>query len=133
MATYNPMEQEVTYPLPKAQLDRYISNLWGESPTESELKQAIKTTTAKGFAEPQPALTGPDIIQLRKLVRQIPISDHVLDYIVLLVTATHVKTGNVPPVVKKYIDWGVGPRAGQFLSLGAKSRALLRGNLQATI
>jgi MoxR-like ATPase len=133
MATQNPIEQEGTYPLPEAQLDRFMFNLWVDYPTDVELKQIIKTTTAKGFEEPQPALTAAQVLELRQLVRQIPISDHVLDYIVRLVTATHIRKAGVPEAAKKYLDWGAGPRAGQYLSLGAKSRALLRGSLQATV
>ena len=132
MATQNPIEQEGTYPLPEAQLDRFMFNLWVDYPTDAEFKEIVKTTTARGFEEPEAVLSGKDILQMRQLVRQIPISDHVLDYIVRLVTATHVKKPEAPEIAKKYIDWGAGPRAGQYLSLGAKSRALLRGNLQAT-
>ena len=133
MATQNPIEQEGTYPLPEAQLDRFMFNLWVDYPTDSEFKEIVKTTTAGGFEEPEAVLAGKDILQMRQLVRQIPISDHVLDYIVRLVTATHIKKPNAPEFAKKYLDWGAGPRAGQYLSLGAKSRALLRGNLQATV
>jgi MoxR-like ATPase len=133
MATQNPIEQEGTYPLPEAQLDRFMFNLWVDYPTDAEFKEIIKTTTARGFEEPVAALTAAQVLELRQLVRQIPISDHVLDYIVRLVTATHIRKAGVPEAAKKYLDWGAGPRAGQYLSLGAKSRALLRGSLQATV
>ena len=132
MATQNPIEQEGTYPLPEAQLDRFMFNLWVDYPNDQELKQIIKATTASGFEEPLPVLSGEEVLAMRRVVRQIPISDHVLDYIVRLVTATHVRKPGVPEKVKKYIDWGAGPRAGQYLSLGAKSHALLRGSFQAT-
>ena len=132
MATQNPIEQEGTYPLPEAQLDRFMFNLWVDYPNDQELKQIIKATTASGFEEPLPVLSGEEVLAMRRVVRQIPISDHVLDYIVRLVTATHVRKPGVPEKIKKYIDWGAGPRAGQYLSLGAKSHALLRGSLQAT-
>jgi MoxR-like ATPase len=132
MATQNPIEQEGTYPLPEAQLDRFMFNLWVDYPTDQEFKQIIKATTASGFEEPQPTLTGAEVLAMRRLVRQIPISDHVLDYIVRLVTATHIRKPGAPERVKKYLEWGAGPRAGQYLSLGAKSHALLRGSLQAT-
>ncbi|MGD0094465.1 MAG: AAA family ATPase [Planctomycetota bacterium] len=132
MATQNPIEQEGTYPLPEAQLDRFMFNLWVDYPGDEDLKQIIKTTTAGGFEAPLPVLDGPAVLKLRDAVRMIPISDHVLDYIVRLVTATHTKKPNVPEATRKYLEWGCGPRAGQYLSLGAKSRALLRGNLQAT-
>ncbi|HEY3319094.1 MAG TPA: MoxR family ATPase [Planctomycetota bacterium] len=132
MATQNPIEQEGTYPLPEAQLDRFMFNLWVDYPDNADLKQIIKATTAGGFETPQAVLDGAAVLKLRRAVRMIPISDHVLDYIVRLVTATHTKKPKIPEVSRKYLDWGCGPRAGQYLSLGAKSRALLRGNLQAT-
>ncbi|MCY3024629.1 MAG: AAA family ATPase [Planctomycetota bacterium] len=133
MATQNPIEQEGTYPLPEAQLDRFMFNLWVDYPDDADLKQIVRTTTAGGFETPGAVLDGPAVLNLRQAVRMIPISDHVLDYIVRLVTATHTKKPKIPEVCRKYLDWGCGPRAGQYLSLGAKSRALLRGNLQATV
>ncbi len=132
MATQNPIEQEGTYPLPEAQQDRFMFDLWVDYPTAAELKDIIKVTTAAGFEEPQPVLSGEEVLDMRRIVRQIPISEHVLDYIVSLVEATHLNKPTGIDVAKKYLDWGAGPRAGQYLSLGAKSRALLRGNLQAT-
>jgi MoxR-like ATPase len=133
MATQNPIEQEGTYPLPEAQLDRFMFNLWVDYPKEHELKQIIKATTAGAMQEPQPALTGKEVMEIRKLVRMVPISDHVLEYIVKLVMATHPTNEKSPEVSRKYLSWGAGPRAGQYLALGAKSRALMRGNLQATV
>ena len=132
MATQNPIEQEGTYPLPEAQLDRFMFMVWVDYPKAHELKQIIKATTAGTLGDPQPVLDGPHVLQLRQAVRMIPISDHVLDYIVRLVEATHPRDERAPEVSRKYLAWGAGPRAGQYLSLGAKSRALLRGNLQAT-
>jgi len=132
MATQNPIEQEGTYPLPEAQLDRFMFNLWVDYPGDADLKEIIKTTTAGGFETPRPVLDGPAVLRLRQAVRMIPISDHVLEYIVRLVSATHTNKETAPEVTRKYLDWGCGPRAGQYLSLGAKSRALLRGSLQAT-
>ncbi len=133
MATQNPIEQEGTYPLPEAQLDRFMFTLWVDYPKDDELKAIVKTTTSRGLGEPQAVLTGQDVLEMRRLVREIPISDHVLDYITRLVTATHVKKPGIPDVSKKYLEWGAGPRAGQYLALGAKSRALLQGKLQATV
>ena len=132
MATQNPIEQEGTYPLPEAQLDRFMFMVWVDYPTAAELKEIIKVTTGGQLGEPQPVLDGPAVLRLRDAVRKIPISDHVLDYIVRLVEATHPKDAQSPEASRKYLAWGAGPRAGQYLSLGAKSRALLRGNLQAT-
>ena len=133
MATQNPIEQEGTYPLPEAQLDRFMFNLYVDYPSDSELKTIIKNTTAGAMATPEAVLTGTDVLALRASVRQVPISDHVLDYIVRLVTATHPNKEASPEITRKYLAWGAGPRAGQYLALGAKSRALLRGNLQATV
>ena len=133
MATQNPIEQEGTYPLPEAQLDRFMFMINVEYPSENELQQIIKATTAGAFAEPQPMIDGQQVLKLREVVRMIPISDHVLSYIVRLVTATHPNDEKSPEVSRKYLGWGAGPRAGQYLSLGAKARALLRGNLQATV
>ena len=132
MATQNPIEQEGTYPLPEAQLDRFMFMVWVDYPKPHELKEIIKVTTAGQMQEPQPVLDADDVLTLRSAVRIIPISDHVLDYIVRIVEATHPKDADAPEVSRKYLAWGAGPRAGQYLSLGAKSRALLRGNLQAT-
>ena len=133
MATQNPIEQEGTYPLPEAQLDRFMFNLYVDYPSDSELHQIIKNTTAGGLPTPESVLSGEDVIALRKAVRQVPISDHVLNYIVRLVSATHPNKETASEMTKKFIAWGAGPRAGQYLALGAKSRALLRGNPQATV
>ena len=132
MATQNPIEQEGTYPLPEAQLDRFMFNLYVDYPSDVELKTIIKNTTAGGLETPESVLTGGDVLELRKAVRQVPISDHVLDYIVRLVSATHPNKETSPDITRKYLAWGAGPRAGQYLALAAKSRALLRGNPQAT-
>ncbi len=133
MATQNPIEQEGTYPLPEAQLDRFMFNLWVDYPSDAELKQIIKSTTAGALAEPSAVLSGEEVMELRKTVRMVPISDHVLDYIVRLVVSTQPSREGNPEYSRKYLAWGAGPRAGQFLALGAKSRALLRGNPQATV
>jgi MoxR-like ATPase len=132
MATQNPIEQEGTYPLPEAQLDRFMFNLYVDYPADAELKTIIKNTTAGAMATPDAVLTGEDVLALRAAVRQVPISDHVLDYIVAIVSATHPNKETSPEITRKFLAWGAGPRAGQYLALGAKSRALLRGNLQAT-
>ena len=133
MATQNPIEQEGTYPLPEAQLDRFMFLAKVDYPSDAELKEIIRRTTAGGLDKPTPVLDGATIMELRRTVRMIPISDHVLDYIVRLITATHPADERAPEKSRKYLSWGAGPRAGQFLSLGAKSRAMLRGSLQATI
>ncbi|HUT35140.1 MAG TPA: MoxR family ATPase [Planctomycetota bacterium] len=133
MATQNPIEQEGTYPLPEAQLDRFMFMVWVDYPKKDDLKEIIKVTTAGRREEPQAVLDAADVLTLRDAVRIIPISEHVLDYIVRLVEATHPKDAESPEASRKYLAWGAGPRAGQYLSLGAKSRALLRGKLHATV
>jgi len=133
MATQNPIEQEGTYPLPEAQLDRFMFMVWVDYPTKDDLKEIIKVTTAGRREEPQAVLDAAGVLALRDAVRIIPISEHVLDYIVRLVEATHPKDPEAPEASRKYLAWGAGPRAGQYLSLGAKSRALLRGKLHATV
>jgi MoxR-like ATPase len=133
MATQNPIEQEGTYPLPEAQLDRFMFDVFVDYPKQDELKDIIKLTTAGTMPEPNPVLTGEEVLQLREAVRRVPISEHVLDYVVRLVHGTHMNDPDGLDVSRKYLAWGAGPRAGQYLTLGAKSRALLRGNYQATI
>jgi MoxR-like ATPase len=133
MATQNPIEQEGTYPLPEAQLDRFMFMVNVDYPNRDELKEIIKETTIGALPEPDAVLSGEEVVNLRETVWSIPISDHVLDYIVRLVQATHPDDPEAPEITRHYLSWGAGPRAGQYLSLGAKSRALLRGNLQATV
>jgi len=133
MATQNPIEQEGTYPLPEAQLDRFMFNLYVDYPKPEELKEIIKMTTSGAVPEASHALTGEEVLKLREAVRRVPVSDHVLDYIIRLVHATHARDTDSPDISQKYLGWGAGPRAGQYLTLGAKSRALLRGNYQATV
>ena len=133
MATQNPIEQEGTYPLPEAQLDRFMFMVNVDYPSRDELKEIIRETTIGALPEPDRMLSGEEVVKLRETVWTIPISEHVLDYIVRLVQATHPDDPQAPDIARRYLSWGAGPRAGQYLSLGAKSRALLRGNLQATI
>ena len=133
MATQNPIEQEGTYPLPEAQLDRFMFMVNIDYPPLDDLKEIIRQTTAGTLGDAEAVLSGEDVLQLRDVVRMVPISEHVLDYIGRLVMATHGSEEGAPEISNKYLAWGAGPRAGQYLSLGAKSRALLRGNLQATV
>jgi len=133
MATQNPIEQEGTYPLPEAQMDRFMFNIYLDYPKFDELKEIVKQTTAGGLGDPNPVLNGEDVMTFRQIVRRVPMSDHVLDYIARLNVATHPNGDSTPEFAKKYLGWGAGPRAGQYLALGAKSRALLRGQMQATV
>ena len=127
LATQNPIEQEGTYPLPEAQLDRFMFNLWLEYPSPAEEVQIVKSTT--GLHDPAPGhiLTGQQIIRFQDLVRRVPVADNVLEYAVKLVGTTRPGAAQSPQFVKDWIRWGAGPRASQYLILGAKTRALLTG------
>ncbi len=127
LATQNPIEQEGTYPLPEAQLDRFMFMVQVDYPTRDEERAIVKTTTTQVTAQPQPVLSGQDVLALQQVVRKVPVSQHVVDYAVNLVRASRPKDGSAPDFVRKYLTWGAGPRASQYLVLGAKSRALLHG------
>ena len=130
LATQNPIEQEGTYPLPEAQLDRFMFMVMVDYPSLEEERLIARTTTALHEETPQPVLSGEDILALQRVVRKIPVSQHVVDYAVNLARATRPQDGSAPGFVKEYLTWGAGPRAAQYLLLGAKSRALLNGRFQ---
>jgi len=127
LATQNPIEQEGTYPLPEAQLDRFMFNVIVDYPTREEERQIVKTTTYDIEAEVQPVLRGSDILAIQKIVRRVPVSNHVVDYAVNLVRASRPKDPTAPQFVKDWLSWGAGPRACQYLILGGKARAILHG------
>ncbi len=127
LATQNPIEQEGTYPLPEAQLDRFMFNLWVNYPSLDEEKQIVKTTTGGREASLKVVLDAPKIIELQKLVREVPVADNVVDYAVNLVRQTRPNENGAPQYIKDWISWGAGPRASQYLILGAKTRAILDG------
>jgi MoxR-like ATPase len=127
LATQNPIEQEGTYPLPEAQLDRFMFMVMVDYPSREEERQIVKSTTMDQRGDPQVVLTNEDIQALQRIVRKIPASQHVVDYAVNLVRATRPSDETAPDFVKSYLTWGAGPRAAQYLILGAKSRALLQG------
>ena len=130
LATQNPIEQEGTYPLPEAQLDRFMFMVNVDYPSRDEERLIVKTTTTEIKGQPEPVLSGEDIQALQRVVRKIPVSQHVVDYAVNLVRASRPAEGdNCPQFVRDYLTWGAGPRAAQYLVLGAKSLALLRGRL----
>jgi len=124
LATQNPIEQEGTYPLPEAQLDRFMFHINVEYPSEEEELEIVEKTTSRPMAEPEPVLDAAKILRMQELVRQVPISKHVLEYAIRLVRAT--RDGSVPGI-KDYVGWGAGPRAGQHLVLGGKVRAIMEG------
>lgn len=126
LATQNPIEQEGTYPLPEAQLDRFMFNIWLDYPSEKEEIDIVRSTTLEKMNKVNKVIAGDEIIRFQNLVRRIPVSDNVLEFAVKLVRTTRPEA-NSNEYVKKYIDYGAGPRASQYLILGAKSRAALQG------
>jgi MoxR-like ATPase len=127
LATQNPIEQEGTYPLPEAQLDRFMLSIHLDYPSGDEEMLIARATTGNELPEATPIMTADEIIRCQRLVREIPISDHVLAYAVRLVRATRPDDPTAPAYVREWITWGAGPRATQCLTLGGKSAAALRG------
>lgn len=133
LATQNPIEQEGTYPLPEAQLDRFMFNIPLDYPTYEEEIAVVKNTTSAKSYDLQHVLTGEQIIQFQQLIRKIPIADNVLEYAVSLATKTRPNTARAPQSVNDYISWGAGPRASQYLVLGAKCHAAINGKYSPDI
>lgn len=127
MATQNPIEQEGTYPLPEAQLDRFMLSIHVDYPTRDEERQIVKSTTRPQHEDVRVVLRKRDILAVQDLVRQVPVSDHVVDYAVDLVRATRPGRPEAPDFVTNWLAWGAGPRASQYLVLCAKARAVLHG------
>jgi MoxR-like ATPase len=127
LATQNPIEQEGTYPLPEAQLDRFMFNLWLDYPTHQEEAAIVKATTSQLSPSPSHVMNGEEILAFQELVRKVPVSDNVVEFAVRLSTSTRPRTNSAPKFVQDWLSWGAGPRASQYLVLGAKTRALLSG------
>jgi MoxR-like ATPase len=127
LATQNPIEQEGTYPLPEAQLDRFMFNLWLEYPTQSQEIDIVKTTTSRFTPELNKVVHAADIIAYQQLVRSVPVADAVIEYAVSLVAKTRPKNEAAPQFIRDWLTWGAGPRASQYLILGAKTRSVLYG------
>jgi len=127
LATQNPIEQEGTYPLPEAQLDRFMFNLWLDYPSFQEELQIVKSTTGLYSPTLQHVLTADDIIEYQDLVRRVPVADSVVEFAVQLVSKTRPKNPQAPQFIRDWLTWGAGPRASQYLILGAKTRAILNG------
>ncbi len=132
LATQNPIEQEGTYPLPEAQLDRFMFNIIVEYPSSAEEQQIIKQVTGTYEPELDVALTGEDILRLQQVVRRVPVADHVVEYASNLARATRPKTEEAPDFIKEMVAWGAGPRAGIYLITAAKARAILQGRYHVT-
>ncbi|MBI3193416.1 MAG: MoxR family ATPase [Ignavibacteriae bacterium] len=127
LATQNPIEQEGTYPLPEAQLDRFMFNLWLDYPSHKEELEIVKSTTSMYVPTLKHVLSGKEIVLYQDLVRRVPVADHVIEYAVGLVAKTRTTSPIVPQFIKDWLSWGAGPRASQYLILGAKTRAILQG------
>jgi MoxR-like ATPase len=133
LATQNPIEQEGTYPLPEAQLDRFMFSINLDYPTFDEEVNVVKSTTNDEKHIINPLLSAEEINNFQHLIRRIPVADNVIEYAVRLVTKTRPNTPNAPKIVNDYIDWGAGPRASQNLILGAKAHAAVNGKFSPDI
>ena len=133
LATQNPIEQEGTYPLPEAQLDRFMFSINLEYPTFKEEVQVVKSTTSSASKKVNSILSGDEIIAIQKLIRRIPVTDNVIEYAVSLVGKTRPKSEAATEMVKSYLDWGAGPRASQNLILAAKAHAAIHGKYSPDI
>lgn len=133
LATQNPIEHEGTYPLPEAQLDRFMFNIWLDYPTINEEMDIIKYTTSMYSPIVNIALKKDEIIMLQDLVRRVPVADNVIEYTVNLVNRTRPDGANTPKYIKDWLEWGAGPRASQYLILGAKTNAILNGRFSPDI
>jgi len=133
LATQNPIEQEGTYPLPEAQLDRFMFNIPLDYPSYEEEIAVVKATTTSNTAQLSNILTAEEIIGYQQLIRKIPIADNVLEYAVSLATKTRPNTDRATDAVNNYIAWGAGPRASQYLVLGAKTHAAIAGKYSPDI
>lgn len=133
LATQNPIEQEGTYPLPEAQLDRFMFAIHLDYPSFTEEVDVVKNTTSNFEATIEPMFTAQDIIEIQKLIRRVPVSDNVVEYAVNLVGKTRPQGKTAPEIVRNYIDWGAGPRASQNLVLAAKAHAIVNGKFSPDI
>jgi MoxR-like ATPase len=132
LATQNPIEQEGTYPLPEAQLDRFMFKVFVTYPSFDEEFEIARRTTSVQAEEIAPVLTGEQILDLQQLVRKVPVSDHIIKYCLALVRQTRVGEPGCPKFIREWLSWGAGPRAVQNLILGSKARALLYGRPHVT-
>jgi len=128
LATQNPIEQEGTYPLPEAQLDRFMFLIRVDYPTAEEELRIGRETTGEAPPRLEPVLSGPDILEFQWLIRRVPVPDHVLEFIVRLVRSSRPSLPEAPEWVRRWVQWGAGPRAVQYLVLGARAHAALRGS-----
>ncbi len=133
LATQNPIEQEGTYPLPEAQLDRFMFNIWVDYPSYREELAIVKATTSPSEVQVNKVLSGEEILFYQNLIRKIPVADNVLEYAVSLVSKTRPNSSHSNEMVNKYLSWGAGPRASQYLIIGAKTHAAIHGKYSPDI
>lgn len=133
LATQNPIEQEGTYPLPEAQLDRFMFNVWLDYPTLKEEIEVVRQTTTDRNVQPEKVLGAEDIMFIQELVRRVPVPENVLEYAVKLAAKTRPNTDNAGADVNRLLSWGAGPRASQYLVLGAKCHAVVSGKYSPDI
>src|SRR5690606_9474260 len=133
LATQNPIEQEGTYPLPEAQLDRFMLNVLVDYPSEEEELEVVRVTTSASPPKVEKMLSGDEILELQQVVRKVPVADHVGRYAVRLARLTRPGEAESPPFVRDFVSWGAGPRASQYLVLAGKARAVLHGRPYVSI
>jgi MoxR-like ATPase len=133
LATQNPIEQEGTYPLPEAQLDRFMFNLWLDYPSSEEEVKVVQTTTSQYKAQLNKIVTGQEIINYQELVLKVPVAQNVIEFAVKISNMTRPVNGNAPKYVKDLVTWGAGPRASQYLVLAAKTKAVIEGRFTPNI
>ena len=133
LATQNPLEMEGTYPLPEAQLDRFLFKIHVDFPGEDDLMQILDRTTGSRSGSVKPVLDGPRILEMRQLVRSIPVAESLTRYVVRMLRATHPDDANAPPLVKQYVRFGSSPRGAQAMLLAARIRCSLQGRLTPSI
>jgi MoxR-like ATPase len=133
LATQNPIEQEGTYPLPEAQLDRFMFNLWLEYPSYKEEIKIVETTTSEYKAKLEKVLSANEIMEFQDLVRKVPVAENVIEFAVKVANMTRPTNGNSPQFIKDWITWGAGPRASQYMILSAKTRAVIGGRYTPNI
>jgi len=133
LATQNPIEQEGTYPLPEAQLDRFMFNLWLDYPSFEEEVKIVQTTTSEYAPQLNKIVSANDIISFQDLIRKVPVADNVIEFAVKTTSMTRPENSNSPKFVKDWVSWGAGPRASQYLILAAKTKAVITGRFTPNI
>jgi len=133
IATQNPIEQEGTYPLPEAQLDRFMFNIWVDYPSLEEERRILSTATAADAPELRTVISDRQLLNMQKLIAAIPVTDYVIDYAARLTRASRPNDPSAPEFIRKYVDWGAGPRAGQYLVLAGKAFAAADGRYTVSL